>query len=271
MTVAENGSQPRPEPCPRPGPATRRVTGRTLPLPGKNATGTLPEPAGGGSSLFSVECQNRAFPFVQSFIPQSRRDWIIQPSVGPTQRGPTLGFDKMGFNPERVAYQRLMREIKPFQGLRFFRLAAWVARSSQPRADSSNPFGIGFNLRHCPQTASAIPLKTAKNLPAGRRRYVKQAVYGCGFAGLPSPAQFPATLTIGGGCTICPFGRNRWKRERFRPAPSQYYGISRRGCRKYPVHDDTRIRNYKHESAELGKGAHGAGRSSSDRACRAAG
>ena len=111
-----------------------------------------------GSSLFSVECQNRAFPFVKSFIPQSQRDWIIQPSVGPTQRGPTLGFDKMGFNPERVAYQQLMQEIKPFQGLRFFRLAPWVARSSQPRADSSNPFGIAFNSRHRPQTASGIPL-----------------------------------------------------------------------------------------------------------------
>ena len=116
-----------------------------------------------GSSLFSVECQFRAFTLVQSLILQSQRDWIIQPGVGPTPGGPTLGTGTTGFNPERVAYQRLAEEIQPFQGLGLFWLAPWVARSSQPWADRLNPFGIGSNRRHHPQTASGIPPKIAKN------------------------------------------------------------------------------------------------------------
>jgi hypothetical protein len=48
---------------------------------------------------------------VQRPVLQSQRDWIIQPSVGPIQRGPTLGCREEGHNPERVAYQRLMEEI----------------------------------------------------------------------------------------------------------------------------------------------------------------
>ena len=46
---------------------------------------------------------------VQRPVLQSQRDCIPQPSVGPIQRGPTLGCQKKDHNPERVAYQRLMK------------------------------------------------------------------------------------------------------------------------------------------------------------------
>jgi hypothetical protein len=54
---------------------------------------------------------------VQRRFLQSQRDCIIQPSVGPIPRGPTLGCHKEGSNPEMVAYQRLMEEIQPFQAM----------------------------------------------------------------------------------------------------------------------------------------------------------
>ena len=51
---------------------------------------------------------------------------------------------RKGFNPERVAYQRLMKEIQLFQSCDFPVNSPWVARSAQPRADRFNPFGIGL-------------------------------------------------------------------------------------------------------------------------------
>ena len=39
---------------------------------------------------------------------QSQRDCIIQPGVGPIQRGPTLGCQNEAHNPETVEYQRLI-------------------------------------------------------------------------------------------------------------------------------------------------------------------
>jgi hypothetical protein len=75
---------------------------------------------------------------------------------------------RKGFNPERVAYQRLMKEIQLFQSCDFPVNSPWVARSAQPRAERFNPFGIGLNPR-CPRTAFGIPLKTAKNRAIHRK------------------------------------------------------------------------------------------------------
>jgi hypothetical protein len=69
---------------------------------------------------------------------------------------------RKGSNPERVAYQRLMKEIQLFQSCDYPVIPPWVARSAQPRADRFNPFGIGLNPRR-PRTTFGISPKTAKN------------------------------------------------------------------------------------------------------------
>ena len=91
----------------------------------------------------------------------------FSPALARFRERPNAGVaTREGSNPERVAYQRLMKVIQLFQSCDFPVNSPWVARSAQPRADRFNPFGIGLNPR-CPRTAFGIPLKTAKNLFKG--------------------------------------------------------------------------------------------------------
>jgi hypothetical protein len=60
--------------------------------------------------FFAIFVGIRASNLVQRSVVQSQRDCIIQPSVGPIQRGPTLGCYIEGHNPER-AEEILQREV----------------------------------------------------------------------------------------------------------------------------------------------------------------
>ena len=114
-----------------------------------------------GSSTFSVECRTQ-FSALSRVLP------IPKGLDHSAQRWPDSERDyagvatREGSNPERVAYQRLMKVIQLFQSCDYPVIAPWVARSAQPRADRFNPFGIGLNPRR-PRTAFGIPPKTAKN------------------------------------------------------------------------------------------------------------
>ncbi len=71
-------------------------------------------------------------------------------------------------NPERVEYQRLMKQIQPLQGCDFSLGSPRVARSSQPWAECFNPVGIETPMSPL-QTSPGIPPKTSRNhfvLPA---------------------------------------------------------------------------------------------------------
>ena len=65
-------------------------------------------------------------------------------------------------NPERVEYQRLMKQIQPLQGCDFSRCSPRVARSSQPWAECFNPVGIEKPMSPL-QTSPGIPPKTSRN------------------------------------------------------------------------------------------------------------
>ena len=73
-------------------------------------------------------------------ILQSRRDWIIQPKVGPIPEGLPWVFAIKFNNPERVEYQTLTNQIQPFQGCDYSVLSPRVARSSQPWAERLQSF-----------------------------------------------------------------------------------------------------------------------------------
>ena len=83
-------------------------------------------------------------------------------------------------NPERVAFQRLMKEIQLFQSCDFPVISPWVARSAQPRADRFNPFGIDDNSL-APAGGAGVGILCAFSWGryAARRRQFIFSQWGC--------------------------------------------------------------------------------------------
>ena len=96
-----------------------------------------------GYSLFSVETKRLVHqiaahnrPAIPKGLNHSAQGW-------PILRGlPWVAAFEL-HNPERVEYQSLRKQIQPLQGCDSSLISPRVARSSQPWAESFNPFGIG--------------------------------------------------------------------------------------------------------------------------------
>ena len=107
------------------------------------------------------------FQWLRKSAVQSQRDCIIQPKVGPTPGGPTLGGWRCEHNPERVAYQNFSKADTTPSRLRIpwlFTLGSSFPRN--PGLVATIPLGLRCRtLTH--QTPLAIPPKTARNRKTG--------------------------------------------------------------------------------------------------------